>query len=113
MMGAGVRLAGSWRPLDEAQAAALQGTMGVYELADLDEVVQKIGFAGGRSLFGLRSELQTALAERGAGTTLFRIEENMQYMSRYDELLMVHVADHGHLPNDNTDERRIGRLSPG
>ena len=54
-----------------------------------------IGFAGGRSLFGLRSELERALQERPAGAARFRTEVNQQYTSRYQELLMLHVADHG------------------
>jgi hypothetical protein len=36
-------------------------------------------------------------------------------MSRYDELLMVHVADFGSLPAGNAADahRRLGRLTPG
>ena len=59
-----------------------------------------IGQAGARSPFGLRSELQRELAERGAGCQ-FRVEVNQQYRSRWFELLMVHQADHGSLPPDN------------
>ena len=31
----------------------------------------------------------------------------MQYMSRYQELLMVHLADHGRLPRENTSGRTV------
>jgi hypothetical protein len=36
-------------------------------------------------------------------------------MSRYDELLMVHKADHGELPPGNAADarRRLGRITPG
>ena len=108
-----MRLTKPWRPLDGDEVANLKGTLGVYQLADLDEQVVLIAFAGGRSLFGLQGELSHHLEEREPGTTLFRVEENMQYTSRFDELLMVHVSDHGSLPVENDDSRRIGRLSPG
>jgi hypothetical protein len=44
----------------------------------------------------------------------FRFEVNMQYMTRYKELLMVHAADHGELPMDNRKSRppRLGRMNP-
>ena len=76
--------------------------------------VLRIGYAGGRTLFGLRSELAAALAAGEAAK--FRTEVNAQYMSRYYELLMVHRADHGGaLPPGNAADarRRLGRLSPG
>ena len=37
----------------------------------------------------------------------------MQYRTRWFELLMVHQADHGHLPPDNAkNPPPLGRLSP-
>ena len=38
----------------------------------------------------------------------------MSYLSRYEELLMAHRADHGQLPEENASEprRKLGRLSP-
>jgi hypothetical protein len=43
----------------------------------------------------------------------FRFEFNHNYMSRFDELLMIHRADHGDLPAANDAEAtRVGRLSP-
>jgi hypothetical protein len=44
----------------------------------------------------------------------FRVEVNQQYTSRYQELLMLHVADHGSLPavNQTDPPPRLGRLSP-
>jgi len=51
--------------------------------------------------------------ERGP-ECLFRVEVNMQYRSRWFELLMVHQADHGSLPPDNAKNPPpvLGRLSP-
>jgi hypothetical protein len=44
----------------------------------------------------------------------FRYEVNQQYTTRYQELLMLHVADHGTLPVVNAADPpvRLGRLSP-
>jgi hypothetical protein len=37
----------------------------------------------------------------------------MQYLTRHQELLMLHVADHGAVPEGNrAEEMRLGRLSP-
>ena len=111
-MAGSIRLEGEWRPLEQSEVDTLDGSLGVYQLADDDGVVRRIGYAGGRSLFGLKGELQAHL-DAGGPATRFRVEINMQYMSRYDELLMVHVADHGARPIDNDDRRSIGRLTPG
>ena len=109
----GVRLEKPWRELTAANVAALGAELGVYQLADAEGRVLRIGYAGGRTLFGLRSELGAALAAGEAAK--FRTEVTAGYMSRYDELLMVHKADHGELPPGNTADgiRRLGRLSPG
>ena len=81
-------------------------------VADSAGTVLHIGQAGARAPFGLRSELQRELSERGAGYQ-FRVEVNMQYRTRWFELLMVHQADHGHLPPDNAkNPPPLGRLSP-
>ena len=49
-----------------------------------------------------------------AGAARFRTEVNQQYTTRYQELLMLHVADHGALPvvNQADPPPRLGRLSP-
>jgi len=110
----GIRLDKPWLALDDATARGLPGQLGVYQLAEADGSIFYIGYAGGRSLFGLRSELQRWIARRGGRPTQFRYEVNMQYISRHAELLMLHQADHGSLPAENTDvdPRRLGRLSP-
>jgi hypothetical protein len=107
----GVRLEKAWRDLTAANVAALAGELGVFQLGDAEGRVIRIGYAGGRTLFGLRSELQAALGQAAK----FRTEVTAGYLSRYEELLMVHVADFGALPPGNAAEagRRLGRLSPG
>jgi hypothetical protein len=109
-----IRLEKPWIELTPEAVKALPGQLGVYQLADADGRVVYIGFAGGRSLFGLRSELERALQERPGGAARFRCEVNQQYTSRHRELLMLHVADHGGLPEVNAADPppRLGRLSP-
>ena len=109
-----IRLEKPWIELTPDAVKSLPGQLGVYQLADAAGRVVCIGFAGGRSLFGLRSELERALRDRPAGADRFRYEINQQYTTRYQELLMLHVADHGSLPEVNAADPpvRLGRLSP-
>jgi hypothetical protein len=108
-----LRLDKPWKPLSAEEAQRLPGQLGVYQIADAKGAVLYIGEAGARSPFGLRSEIQRQLAERGAGCQ-FRVEVNQQYRSRWFELLMVHQHDHGALPPDNVKNPPpvLGRLSP-
>ena len=108
----GIRLAKPWTPLSSDAMRALPGQLGVFELADGESRVVHIGYAGGHSLFGLRSAVDTARRQH-RGAVKFRYEVTMQYLTRYQELLMLHHADHGALPQGNAGERmRLGRLSP-
>jgi hypothetical protein len=107
-----LRLDKPWRPLSAEEAARLPGQLGVYQVADAGGTVLYIGQAGARTPFGLRSELQRELKERGPGHQ-FRVEVNQQYRTRWFELLMVYKADHGALPADNAkNPPPLGRLSP-
>jgi hypothetical protein len=108
-----LRLDKPWQPLTSEAATKLPGQLGVYQIADAAGKILFIGQAGGRSPFGLRSELQREHAERSAGCQ-FRVEVNQQYRSRWFELLMLHQADHGGLPPDNAKNPppNLGRLSP-
>jgi hypothetical protein len=108
-----LRLDKPWQPLTAEAAGRLPGQLGVYQIADDQGAILYIGQAGARSPFGLRSELSREAEERGPGCQ-FRVEVNMQYRSRWFELLMVHQADHGTLPPDNAKNPppALGRLSP-
>ena len=107
-----LRLDKPWRPLTADEIARLPGQLGVYQVADAAGAILYIGQAGARAPFGLRSELQRELAERGPSHQ-FRVEVNQQYRTRWFELLMVHKADHGSLPLDNAkNPPPLGRLSP-
>ena len=100
-----------WTDLTVEAIEVVPGQLGVYEIGDDEGAVVRIGFAGGREPFGLRSALD---AERVAGTgTRFRYELTHGYLTRWEELLMVHQATHGGLPPGNTDRRHpVGRLRP-
>lgn len=107
-----LRLDKPWRPLTADEIARLPGQLGVYQVADATGAILYIGQAGARAPFGLRSELQRELSERGPSSQ-FRVEVNQQYRTRWFELLMVHQADHGILPPDNAkNPPPLGRLSP-
>src|SRR3954454_5933501 len=67
-MSGSIRLNKPWLTLDDAHVRGLGGQLGVYEIASAgDDAVLRIGYAGGRSLFGLRGELDVQRRERGDG----------------------------------------------
>ncbi|MGE0765848.1 MAG: hypothetical protein AB7L90_05250 [Hyphomicrobiaceae bacterium] len=109
-----IRMTKPWAALTPDNVKKLPGQLGVFQLADEAGNVVFIGFAGGRSLFGVRSELEKAVAEPPSAATQFRVEINQQYTTRYQELLMLHVHDHGDVPAGNVGKPlpRLGRLSP-
>jgi hypothetical protein len=109
-----IRMTKPWRQLDREAVYRLPGQLGVYELANASGEIVAVGYAGGRSLFGLRGVLEDVLCAPPDGATQFRVEVTMQYLTRYRELLMVHVADHGTLPLANQQDPPVGlgRLSP-
>lgn len=110
----GLAIRGAWHPATETALSTLPATLGVFEIADSSGQIQLIGYAGGRSLFGLRSTLATALADNSSIGLKFRVEQNMQYISRWKELLMLHFSQHGTLPplNSAEDGVGLGRLGP-
>lgn len=109
----GIRNTRPFRPLTQAEVSNLGGHMGVYELANDKGDVLFVGYAGGKSLFGLRGEIEAHLENRVA--TGFRVEVTTAYLTRHQELLMVFIADHGQLPVLNRADAAVGlgRLSPG
>lgn len=100
-----------WIELTEESARRLPGHMGVYQLANGDGRILRIGYAGGRELFGLRSALQRELPLHPRDTR-FRYEVNTQYQSRWRELLMLHKREFGDVPPGNANDipRRLGSL---
>jgi len=105
-----IRLEKSWMPLTAENLKPVKGQLGVYQLGSEAEGVTFIGYAGGKSLFGLKGELETRRLK--GPDTCFRIEVTSAYQTRYRELLMIHIADHGEPPRDNGELPRLGKLSP-
>jgi hypothetical protein len=108
-----VRNTKPWRRLDEDELRAVPVTTGVYELADEDGRVVDLGYAGALSQFGLRG----AIAEAGEAldeAVAFRYEVHNQYISRFEEMLMVREFDDGALPAAVLARgiRSHGRLTP-
>ncbi len=111
----GLRLLKPWQELSAATIEALPGQVGVYHLGDAGGTVVKIGYAGGRELFGMQSALGREMDSPAAlpEATQFRVEFTHNYLSRWEELLMLHVADHQALPIGNADyPHPVGRLRP-
>jgi hypothetical protein len=108
----GLQMQKAWRPLTDEEVGRVGGWTGVYELGDASGSVLYVGLAGGKSLFGLKGELERYLAAPGMATQ-FRFEVNAQYTTRWKELLMAHVAAGGDVPVMNRQERlpALGRLS--
>ena len=109
----GIRLDKPWQPLSAETVAALPGQLGVFHVGDADGNVLTVGYAGARDLFGLRTALEREMERHGARATQFRYEFTSNYRSRWDELLMLHLHDHGALPDhQDAEASRVGRLSP-
>ncbi|MCB1645512.1 MAG: hypothetical protein KDI36_08665 [Pseudomonadales bacterium] len=107
-----IRITKPFIDLNEENLQQVNGNLGIYQLADDQDRVLKTGYAGGKSLFGLQGELRDALQQQTAAR--FRTEITSAYLTRYQELLMLHQADFGELPplNDPADVNNLGRLSP-
>lgn len=106
-----LRLDKPWLELTPAQLRAVPGQLGVYQIQDPSGETVRIGYAGARELFGLRSAVQREAAAQAPGAR-FRYEVNVQYQTRWRELLMQHVDEHGQLPEGNQRDRpaRLGRM---
>lgn len=97
-----------WAPCVDLER--LPGHMGVFQLGDDAGRILYVGFAGGRSRFGLRGEIQAAVGRLAASR--YRYEVTTAYLTRYQELLMAHRAATGELPPGNGPMPQLGRLSP-
>lgn len=103
-----IRLQNPWVALNETELFNLGGQLGVFELGDREQNTIFIGYAGGKSLFGLRGEIEKYLGD----AAYFRVEINSAYLTRHRELLMTYYADNHTYPVMNTDTGRLGKLSP-
>ena len=96
-----------WVDYEQASAGRLPGALGVYEIGDSDGNVLYVGFAGGKSRFGLRGEIIARFAAVPPNGMVvgqarkFRYEVNMMYMTRFVELLEKHQESTGVLPSAN------------
>ncbi len=104
-----------WQSFDAEKAKKLEASTGVYELADDQGNVLYIGFAGGRSQFGLRGEIAQRFSPAETNPALaglvkrFRYEITSVYYSRWVEVLSRYVEEHGELPPGN---RESGEFIP-
>ena len=109
----GIRLDKPWEPLTSEAVDELPAQLGVFHVGDANGNVLTVGYAGALDLFGIRTALEREMERHGAAATHFRYEFTSNYRSRWDELLMLHIHDHGDLPPHQSDEAaRVGRLSP-
>jgi hypothetical protein len=96
-----------WFEFAAAKPGEIPGTVGVYELADEAGDVIYIGFAGGRSLMGLRGVILAHVGDDEQNAVIrsrsrsFRYEITTNYLIRRLELLSRYAEDHGKLPAGN------------
>lgn len=93
-----------WTDVSPAALAHLPGALGVFELRDSAGEISFIGFAGGRTRYGLRSAITDSIDQlRAAGDTPdgFRYEVNQMYLTRYVEVLEKYIVAAGDIPPGN------------
>ena len=98
-----------WIP-SERLNEVLAGHMGVFQLANDNDQIIFIGFAGGKSPGGLKHEVTKMLA-RSPDAESFRYEITTSYWSRFKELMALHWAEHKSYPQLN-NRTQVGRISP-
>ena len=97
------------KPWQNATPENLERTpaaLGVYEIGDADGALLYIGFAGGRSRYGLRGEITNRIEQSqphaaASDSARFRYEVNQMYLTRYVELLERELKASGGLPPKN------------
>lgn len=104
-----------WIRATEAALRDVPATTGVFEIRRGDEILD-IDYAGALELFGLQSKIAEVVAELVGEGVEFRYESHTQYLTRFEELVLVHKArNDGHIPVGLV-RRNVsvpGRLSPG
>ena len=109
-----LRLDKPWTELVGLDPAELPAQLGVFQLGDQAGEVLYIGYAGGKETFGLRTAIVAEQGRIGAAATHVRWELTHGYLSRWEELMMVHQFDHGAAPAASRPEAiPVGRLKPG
>ena len=98
-----------WIP-SERLNEVLAGHMGVFQLANDNNQIIFIGFAGGKSPGGLKYEVAKILATSPDAKS-FRYEITTSYWSRFKELMALHWAEHKSYPQLN-GQTQVGRISP-
>lgn len=99
-----------WAVFRPVAVAAIPGSYGVYEIAGAAGDLLYAGYAGGRTLFGLRgciaAHFEGALPFAAAMQTaaLYRYEVNSSYLGRWLEILGRYREEHGALPPGNIPE---------
>jgi hypothetical protein len=101
----GLDIRAPWRPLDAATAATLPPATGVYEI-EHDGAVVYVGYAGARSMFGLRGVVAGRVADHPGAR--FRAEVTTAYLSRWRELLGAHLGGRGTVPTGNVGDQPAG-----
>jgi hypothetical protein len=109
-----LRLDKPWIGLADLPADRLPAQLGVFELGNAAGEVIFIGYAGGNRAFGLRTAILEELDRLGDAATCVRYELTQGYLSRWEELMMIHRFDHGDPPSSSHPETiPRGRLTPG
>lgn len=93
-----------WIPYHPDDDRTIPGNLGVFEIGDADGTVRYIGYAGGRTRFGLREAIPGYFSTDPHAAT-YRYEINQMYLTRWIELLSRYQNTHGTLP--------AGNLRPG
>lgn len=110
----GIRLDKPWIDLDGLGADELPAQLGVFQLGDDSGDVILIGYAGGDKTWGLRTAITEEIERLGDAARFIRWELTQGYLSRWEELMMVHRFDHGQPPVASHPETiPRGRLTPG
>lgn len=103
----GLDIRSGWQQLTPANVRRVEAAVGVYELRSAEGTL-RIDYAGARSRLGLRGELLALAGDATDPILEFRSEVNTTYLTRWAELLGLHLARHGRLPAENLDHHPRG-----
>jgi hypothetical protein len=102
-----------WTPYHPENDRQIPGNLGVFEIGDSHGKVLYIGYAGGRTRFGLRESIPAAITAN-TGAVSYRYEINQMYTSRWIDLLSRYRNEHGSVPEGNLSSGeelpRLGRV---